>query len=185
MMSSSVISSEGGVISIYGTGVELHVPPGALQDENLIQLKILPHHENDTPAKCFEDHSTVMVEVFPNKLTLLQPASLFLPHCLKIKSVKECDVRVFQSHHTQDQEPLWEDVTWRVQYLLSDIRCEIKIQEFCWIKYSIKGAQVEAKRLLLYAVGKKCKEDSKCVTVHVGYCLDLPHENKVGVLISM
>ncbi|KAJ8025977.1 hypothetical protein HOLleu_33691 [Holothuria leucospilota] len=96
------ISKEGGNIEIPYTGVELQIRPDSFlrEDEvHLITVKILPRRLFDEAASCFEDHSTVMVEILPNNLKLQRPAKLTLPHCLILKDPKNCDVKIFHSHH--------------------------------------------------------------------------------------
>lgn len=76
------------------------------------------------------------------------------------------------------QNPLWEDVTRTLDYTLSECSCEIKIKRFGWIKYTLRGTQVQAKKLQLYALGEHCDRDAKYVTIDVGYHLNLPgHED--------
>ncbi|KAJ8049345.1 hypothetical protein HOLleu_02053 [Holothuria leucospilota] len=77
------------------------------------------------------------------------------------------------------QNPLWEDVTKTLEYTLSESNCEIKIKRFGWIKYTLRGTQVEAKKLKLYALGDDCGRDAKYVTVDVGYHLDLPGHDDI------
>ncbi|KAJ8049327.1 hypothetical protein HOLleu_02027 [Holothuria leucospilota] len=178
---SAVISKDGGVVQISDTGVELHIPRDAFQgffkSGLTIQLRILPHHVYDGPAKRFEDHSTVMVEVLPNDLELKRSARLFLPHCLKLNSAIHSEVRIFKGHHNADKKQLWEDITTSVTYSLSRSYCEIRMKRFCWIKYTIRG-QVKAKTLKLYTKVKKFDENAASVTVDVGCYPSLPGGKK-------
>ncbi|KAJ8049353.1 hypothetical protein HOLleu_02067 [Holothuria leucospilota] len=181
-MSSSVVSTKGGVLSIDETGVELHIPPNAFEagiKEIEIDLRIIPYSSFGSSLS-FEDHSTVMVEVKPNKLTLKRPASLFLPHCLKLKSTEHCEVRIFQSHHDAGEIPSWEDITQSVTYSLSESCCVIHLKKFCWIKYTVHGNEVLGKNIMLYVIGEQSDYDSEYVRVDVGYYPNLPGLNRVS-----
>ncbi|KAJ8049346.1 hypothetical protein HOLleu_02054 [Holothuria leucospilota] len=182
LVAASTISREGGTVQIDGTGVELEIPPDAFQDiqgDQRVQITILPNRSFDKTAKCFEDNTTVMVQLLPHNLSLRPAAKLILPHCLKLKNVVNSDVKIFCSYHKTGMEPLWEDVTKSVTFKLLETSCEVHLQRLCAIKYTISGNEVEAKRLKWYALGNKCKEDAKYVTVDIGYHLDLPVENEV------
>lgn len=101
---SSTISNSGGIITVSDTGVELEIPKNAFHDgskDPLIEVKILPRRIYDDPPNCFEDHSTVMVEILPNNLQLKRPIKLTLPHCLIIREASTCEVKIFKSHHEQ------------------------------------------------------------------------------------
>ncbi|KAJ8018962.1 hypothetical protein HOLleu_42749 [Holothuria leucospilota] len=171
------ISKEGGFITIPNTEVELQIQPNSfLRDDeiHLITVKILPRRLFDKPASCFEDHSTVMVEILPNNLKLHRAAKLTLPHCLIFRDPKNRDVQIFHSHHNPDQLPLWEDITTSVQHELSTNVCHIWIENFSWIKYTVGGKQIEGKKLFLYTLGKRYTRNSKFVTAEVGYFPALP-----------
>lgn len=179
----SVVSVEGGVISIDDTDIELNILPHSFQnsyEKHKIQLRVLPNQVFEEPTNCFEARSTTIVEIRPNNLRLKRPASLFLPHCLKLKDSKRCEVRIFQSHHTKGQNPLWEDVTTTVEYSLCESWCKMKINRFGWVRYTLRGSQVKAKKLKLYALGENCDKGTNHVNVEIGYHLDLPgHENVI------
>ncbi|KAJ8049330.1 Nucleotide-binding oligomerization domain-containing protein 2 [Holothuria leucospilota] len=175
----SLIGGKGGVVTLGDTGVELHIPPEAFHDQHKIHIRILPHYLFDEPATCFEDHTTVMVDISPYDLRLQLPASLFLPHCLQLTDFDSPDVQVFNCYRKPDQKPLWEEVTKSVSFSLSEFGCKIEMERFCSVKYTVRGDGVEAKRLKLYAMGEKCNENAEYVTVNIGCHPALPGENKV------
>ncbi|KAJ8032133.1 hypothetical protein HOLleu_25569 [Holothuria leucospilota] len=160
----------------------LHIEPDSFPQEDdvhIITLKILPRRLFDKPAECFEDHSTVMVEILPNNLELMHPAKLSLPHCLILKKANASEVQVFHSHHAKDQQPDWENITKSVLYTLLPHCCEIWIEKFSWIKYTISGREVEGKKLFLYTLGKKCTKASNFITAEVGFFPALPGNDRI------
>ncbi|KAJ8027689.1 hypothetical protein HOLleu_29710 [Holothuria leucospilota] len=190
METSAVVDNHGCVLRIPGTGVALNIPPNAFYDEgeeHNVTLRILRHQFIDESS--FEDLSTVMVEILPNKLTLLEDARLILPHCLEIQNPEECLVQVFESHHDPETEPLWKDISQSVSYTLRESFCEIFLKSFCWVKYKLPtGERVKAKKIVVYATGNVPApfQGHKCnrATIDVGYHPDLPGKDKVHLAIS-
>ncbi|KAJ8051076.1 Protein NLRC5 [Holothuria leucospilota] len=102
LMKESTISKEGGTITIQDTGVELYIPPNALQEDTkncLVQMRIIPRSVVAEPARTFASNSSVVVELLPNHLSLRHPAKLTLPHCLQLKEGVPRRATVFISHH--------------------------------------------------------------------------------------
>lgn len=184
LTSSSLISNKGGVIKLGTTGVKLEIPPNAFHsddDEQKIQIRILPHHILDEDAECFEDHSTTMVEILPNRLKLKEFATLTLPHCLIVKNEQSCKIEVYQSHHTKGQRPSWEDISDSSNPKVSGTLCKIMLKEFSWIRFNIDDKWVEGKKLYMYTRGEMVKPGKSCVTALVGYLPALPEYTSTEV----
>ncbi|PIK39750.1 hypothetical protein BSL78_23408 [Apostichopus japonicus] len=99
MRAESIIGTYGGTLEIPYTGVSLRIPPGALRREYFIRMKIIPHHYLDESELSFASNSSVVVELLPNNVKLLIPATLTLPHCLVLKKKCERKAKVYSSHH--------------------------------------------------------------------------------------
>lgn len=94
-----VITTEGGLIEIPGTGVSLKIPPGALEEEQLIKMRIVSDDYHDDLAVSFGSIPSVVVELLPSNLPLLKPAKLTLPHCLVLNKGCEWKAKIYTSHH--------------------------------------------------------------------------------------
>lgn len=179
-----VVGNHGFVLRISNTGVALHIPPNAfhIEDEkHNVTLRILPHTFFNESS--FEDLSTVVVEILPNKLTLLEDAKLTLPHCLEIQSPEEFRVQVFQSHHDPGTKPLWKDISQSVSYTLGKSFCDIFLKSFACVKYKLStGKTVKGKKIVVYATGDvpTTFQDHKRnhARIDVGYYPHLPGEDK-------
>ncbi|PIK53464.1 hypothetical protein BSL78_09650, partial [Apostichopus japonicus] len=167
-----MITTEGGRIEIPNTGVSLEIPPAALEREQLIEIRIIPTNYQKEEALPFARNSSVVVELLPSNLKLLQPAKLILPHCLVLKKDCEWKARVYTSHHDEDNQPLWkEDIHTLSQ--LNKKNCMIWLQSFSWKKIEVDDEIVEAKNILLYAARRPSSIGAD-VYIDMGYYWDLP-----------
>ena len=89
------------MLTIPDTSVKLEIPPGALEEETLIRMRIIPHHYQDETTLSFGSNSSVVVELLPSRLKLLKAAKLTLPHCLVLKKGRRWTARVYSSHHEE------------------------------------------------------------------------------------
>lgn len=54
------------------------------------------------PSITFTSHSSLVVEILPNKFVLQRPAQLVIPHCLLLKEKEEKPrAKIFMSHHDE------------------------------------------------------------------------------------
>ncbi|XP_071844106.1 uncharacterized protein [Apostichopus japonicus] len=169
MRAESIIGTYGGTLDIQNTGVNLKIPPGALQRDYCIQMRIIPHHETELS---FASNSSVVVELLPNNVKLLIPATLTLPHCLVLKKKCERKAKVYSSHHKKGTRPQWEEEI-NTQCELAYQNCVMRLNNFCWKKVKIGDDIVEAKRIVLFAAQRF--SSTKYVTfLDVGYYWQLP-----------
>ncbi|XP_071844099.1 uncharacterized protein [Apostichopus japonicus] len=173
----SVVSEEGSILKIPGTGVRLEIPPGAIDGTRLIQMKIIPNYIQEESTSSFASNSTVVVELLPDNLKLHHPAKLTLPHCLKLKNVVECKVLVLSSHHVQGTQPMWRPKQ-NALYQLNETNCIIWVESFSWKTCQIDGTDVEFKKIQVYAA---CRQDSHSNTfqLDLGYYIDLPGKKEI------
>ncbi|PIK35965.1 Unc-5-like B, partial [Apostichopus japonicus] len=101
MRAESMIGKDGGTLDIQNTGVSLKIPPGALRRDYFVQMRIIPHHHLDETELSFASNSSVVVELLPNNVKLLKPATLTLPHCLVLKKKCGWKAKVYSSHHKE------------------------------------------------------------------------------------
>ncbi|PIK39752.1 hypothetical protein BSL78_23410 [Apostichopus japonicus] len=167
------IGKDGGTLDIQNTGVNLKIPPGALQRDYCIQMRIIPHHETQLS---FASNSSVVVELLPNNVKLLKPATLTLPHYLVLKKKCGWKAKGYSSHHKEGTRPQWEeernahcDVTYET--------CVMQLNNFSWKKVDIGEQTVQAKRIMLYAAMRSSIENEICFDI--GYYWDLPGCQKV------
>ncbi|XP_071842667.1 uncharacterized protein [Apostichopus japonicus] len=173
----SKIGKGGGTLDIQNTGVSLEIPPGALRLEYFIRMRIIPHHYLDETELSFASNSSVVVEILPNNVQLLIPATLTLPHCLVLKKKCERKTKVYSSHHKEGTRPQWEEEI-NTQCELTYQNCVMRLNNFCWIKFTIGDEIVEAKRIVLFAAQRF--SSTKYVTfLDVQYYWQLPGCRKV------
>ncbi|PIK34584.1 hypothetical protein BSL78_28591, partial [Apostichopus japonicus] len=180
------INKDGGVLELLDTSVSLEIPPGALEKDQLIQMRIIPYNFQDDSDLSFSSNSSVVVELLPSNLKLLKPAKLTLPHCLVLKKGCEWKAKIYSSHHKEGTHPLWEPQL-DTPYLLNQGNCIIELRTFSWEKFDIGDEIVEGKRIVLYAA-KHLQSHKAIVHIDVGYYLDVVggeenvSMNKVSVL---
>lgn len=176
LRATSVITKDGGVIKVGQTGVKLEIPPGAIENNEAqeIQITIIPPAILNELAHRFEDHSTTIVEILPNKLRLKKNAILTLPHCLVLKDEKKCKVQVWQNHQIRECDPRWENISESAQPKITGFLCQMTLEQFCDTKMDVSGEDVIAKMLLIYTLVKRIKPEKNKVTAFVGYCPFLP-----------
>ncbi|PIK44757.1 hypothetical protein BSL78_18395 [Apostichopus japonicus] len=178
----SKIGKDGGTLDIQNTGVSLEIPPGALRRDYCIQMRIIPHHETELS---FASSSSVVVELLPNNVKLLKPATLTLPHHLVLKKKCGWKAKGYSSHHKEGNQPQWEeernaqcDVTYRT--------CGMRLYNFSWKKFKVGDDIVEAKKIILFAAMRSSFEDE--IFIDIGYYWQLPscrevlNENRAIVL---
>ncbi|PIK33892.1 hypothetical protein BSL78_29287, partial [Apostichopus japonicus] len=95
------INKDGGVLELPDTGVSLEIPPGALEKDQLIQMRIIPYNFQGDSDLSFSSNSSLVVELLPSNLKLLKPAKLTLPHCLVLKKGCEWKAKIYSSHHEE------------------------------------------------------------------------------------
>ncbi|PIK48049.1 hypothetical protein BSL78_15084 [Apostichopus japonicus] len=167
------INKDGGVLELPDTGVSLEIPPGALEKDQLIQMRIIPYNFQGDSDLSFSSNSSVVVELLPSNLKLLKPVNLTLPHCLVLKKGHPASV----------------ETTADTPYVLTEKNCVIKLKNFSWEKFDIGDEIVEGKRIVLYAA-KDLSSTESIIHIHVGYYLELPGGekivsiNKVSVLVK-
>ncbi|XP_071843379.1 uncharacterized protein [Apostichopus japonicus] len=180
------INKDGGVLELPDTGVSLEIPPGALEKDQLIQMRIIPYNFQGDSDLSFSSNSSLVVELLPSNLKLLKPAKLTLPHCLVLKKGCEWKAKIYSSHHEEGNHPLWEPQP-DTPYLLNEGNCIIELRTFSWEKFDIGDEIVEGKRIVLYAAKHLTSHKAK-VHIDIGYYLDLVggeenvSMNKVSVL---
>ncbi|PIK54057.1 hypothetical protein BSL78_09038 [Apostichopus japonicus] len=167
-----VITTEGGLIEILGTGVSLEIPPGALEEEQLIKMRIVSDDYQDELSRSFGSNSSVVVELLPSNLKLLKPAKLTLPHCLVLKKGCEWKAKIYTSHHEEGNQPFWEEDPFASSELHQNY-CEIWLQHLGWEKFQVGNKTVEGKKIILYAARRVPSPNSDAY-VDVGFYLDLP-----------
>ncbi|XP_071842509.1 uncharacterized protein [Apostichopus japonicus] len=170
----SLVNKEGGILEIPGTGVKLEIPCGAIEQECLIQMRIIPISFQEESKSSFTSNSTVVVELLPDNLKLHQLAKLTLPHCLQLKNTGERKAMVYSSHHAKGSKPMWRPKP-NVLYQLNDTNCVIWIESFSWETCEIDGKIVEFKKIQVYAAGN-LNPLSKIIPIHVGFYPKLPGE---------
>ncbi|PIK41542.1 putative netrin receptor UNC5B [Apostichopus japonicus] len=182
------INKDGGVLELPDTGVSLEIPPGALEKDQLIQMRIIPYNFQGDSDLSFSSNSSVVVELLPSNLQLLKPVKLTLPHCLVLKKGCEWKAKIYSSHHDEGTQPLWRPQP-DTPYVLTERNCVIKLKNFSWEKFDIGDEIVEGKRIVLYAA-KDLSSSESIIHIHVGYYLELPGGeeivsiNKVSVLVK-
>ncbi|XP_071842664.1 uncharacterized protein [Apostichopus japonicus] len=171
MRAESMIGKDGGTLDIQNTGVSLEIPPGALRRDYFVKMRIIPQHYRDETELPLTSYSSLVVELLPNNVNLLKPATLAIPHCLVLKKKCGWKAKVYSSHHKEGNKPQWEeerntkcDVTYE--------SCVIRIHNFCWKKYKIDGQQVKAINIMLFAA--KRSHDKNGLFLDIGYYWDLP-----------
>ncbi|XP_071842486.1 uncharacterized protein [Apostichopus japonicus] len=180
------INKDGGVLELPDTGVSLKIPPGGLEKDQLIQMRIIPYYFQGDSDLSFSSNSSVVVELLPSNLKLLKPVKLTLPHCLVLKKGCEWKAKLYSSHHEEGNHPLWEPQP-DTPYLLNEENCIIELRTFSWEKFDIGDEIVEGKRIVLYAA-KHLPSHKAIVHIDIGYYLDLEgceenvSMNKVSVL---
>ncbi|XP_071840210.1 uncharacterized protein [Apostichopus japonicus] len=177
-----VITTEGGLIEIQDTGVSLEIPPGALEEEQLIKMRIVSDDYHDDLAESFGSNASVVVELLPSNLALLKPAKLTLPHCLVLKLGCEWKAKIYTSHHEKGNQPLWEEDLFASCELHKSF-CLIWLQRFCWKKVIVGEEIIDAKFIILFAARRGPFSNSYAY-VDVGFCSELPscQEKKEDVL---
>ncbi|PIK39754.1 hypothetical protein BSL78_23412 [Apostichopus japonicus] len=172
----SKIGKDGGTLDIQNTGVSLEIPPGALRRDYCIQMRIIPHHETELS---FASSSSVVVELLPNNVKLLKPATLTLPHHLVLKKKCGWKAKGYSSHHKEGNQPQWEeernaqcDVTYRT--------CGMRLYNFSWKKFEVGDDIVEAKKIILYAAMRPSIENE--IFLDIGYYWQLPSCREVSKL---
>ncbi|XP_071844102.1 uncharacterized protein [Apostichopus japonicus] len=171
MRAESMIGKDGGTLDIQNTGVSLKIPPGALRREYLIRMRIISHHYLDEPELSFASNSSVVVELLPNNVKLLIPATLKLPHCLVLKKKCGWKAKVYSSHHKEGTQPQWEEEI-NTQCDVTDKTCVMQLFNFSWRKIKLCDDIVEAKRIMLYAAMRPSIENE--IFLDIGYYWDLP-----------
>ncbi|PIK54714.1 hypothetical protein BSL78_08409 [Apostichopus japonicus] len=166
-----LINKDGGVLELPDTGVSLEIPPGALEKDQLIQMRIIPYNFQGDSDLSFSSNSSVVVELLPSNLKLLKPVKLTLPHCLVLKKGCEWKAKIYSSHHEEGTHPLWEPQP-DTPYLLNQGNCIIELRTFSWEKFVIDNEVVEGKRIVLYAA-KHLPSHKAIVHIDVGFYLDL------------
>ncbi|PIK33735.1 hypothetical protein BSL78_29451 [Apostichopus japonicus] len=164
-------------MDIPNTGVSLEIPTSALHKEQVIEIRIIPSICQKRVAVPFTNNSSMIVELLPNNIKLLQPAKLILPHCLVLKNDCEWKATVYTCNHEEDTQPLWEED----KHILSKLNknnCVISLHKFSWKKFEVGDEIVEAKTLQFYAVRRPSTSDED-VLIDVGYYWDLPHCQQV------
>ncbi|PIK35644.1 hypothetical protein BSL78_27531, partial [Apostichopus japonicus] len=182
------INKDGGVLELPDTGVSLEIPPGALEKDHLIQMRIMPYHFQGDSDLSFSSNSSVVVELLPSNLKLLKLAKLILPHCLVLKKGCEWKAKIYSSHHEEGTQPLWRPQP-DTPHVLTERNCVINLNSFSWKKFKVDDKKVKGKRIVLYAA--KVLSSSKSIThIHVGYYWDKPgcekivSINEVSVLVK-
>ncbi|XP_071843394.1 uncharacterized protein [Apostichopus japonicus] len=170
----SLVNKEGGILEIPGTGVRLEIPCGAIDQECLIQMRIIPISFQEESKSSFTSNSTLVVELLPDNLKLHQLAKLTLPHCLQLKKTGERKAMVYSSHHAKGCKPMWRPKP-NVLYQLNDTNCVIWVESFSWETCEIDGKIVEFKKIQVYAAGN-LNPLSKIIPIHVGFYPKLPGE---------
>ncbi|XP_071839486.1 uncharacterized protein [Apostichopus japonicus] len=182
------INKDGGVLKLPGTGVSLEIPPGALEKDQLIQMRIIPYNFQGDSDLSFSSNSSVVVELLPSHLKLLKPVILTLPHCLVLKKGCEWKAKIYSSHHEEGNQPVWRPQP-DTPYVLRERNCVIKLKNFSWEKFDIGDEIVEGKHIVLYAA-KDLSSSESITQIHVGYYLELPGGeeivsiNEVSVLVK-
>ncbi|XP_071842482.1 uncharacterized protein [Apostichopus japonicus] len=171
------INKDGGVLEIPDTGVSLEIPPGALEKDQLIQMRIIPYNFQGDSDLSFSSNSSVVVELLPSHLKLLKPVKLTLPHCLVLKKGCEWKAKIYSSHHEEGTQPLWRPQP-DTPYVLTERNCVIKLKNFSWEKFDIGDEIVEGKRIVLYAA-KDLSSSESITHIHVGYYWELPGGEKI------
>ncbi|XP_071848887.1 uncharacterized protein [Apostichopus japonicus] len=171
------VNKDGGVLELPDTGVSLEIPPGALEKDHLIQMRIIPYNFQGDSDLSFTSNSSVVVELLPSNLKLLKLAKLTLPHCLVLRKGCEWKANIYSSHHEEGTQPLWRPQL-DTPYVLTERNCVIKLNNFSWEKFDIGDEIVEGKRIVLYAA-KDMSSSQSITLIHVGYYLELPGGEKV------
>ncbi|XP_071843563.1 netrin receptor UNC5B-like [Apostichopus japonicus] len=185
MRAESKIGKDGGTLEIPNTGVSLKIPPGALRRDYFIRMRIISHHYLDETELSFASNSSVVVELLPNNVKLLIPATLTLPHCLVLKGKCGWKAKVYSSHHKQGNQPQWEEEI-NTQCDVSNETCAMQLYNFSWRKVRLGDDIVEAKRIILYAAMRPSIENE--IFLDIGYywqlpsCREFPKLNSVIVL---
>ncbi|PIK50183.1 hypothetical protein BSL78_12934 [Apostichopus japonicus] len=172
-----LVNKDGGVLEIPDTGVSLEIPPGALEKDQLIQMRIIPYNFQGDSDLSFSSNSSVVVELLPSNLRLLKPVKLTLPHCLVLKKGCEWKAKIYSSHHEEGTQPLWRPQP-DTPYVLTERNCMIKLKNFSWEKFDIGDEIVEGKRIVLYAA-KDLSSSESITHIHVGYYWELPGGEKI------
>ncbi|XP_071842474.1 uncharacterized protein [Apostichopus japonicus] len=172
-----LINKDGGVLELPDTGVSLEIPPGALEKDQLIQMRIIPYNFQGDSDLSFSSNSSVVVELLPSNLKLLKPVKLTLPHCLVLKKGCEWNAQIYSSHHEEGTQPLWRPQP-DTPYELTERNCVIKLKNFSWEKFDIGDEIVEGKHIVLYAA-KDLSSTESITQIHVGYYLELPGGEKI------
>ncbi|XP_071835191.1 uncharacterized protein [Apostichopus japonicus] len=177
----SLVNKKGGILEIPGTGVRLEIPSGAIEQECLIQMRIIPISFQKDSKSSFTSNSTVVVELLPNNLKLHQLAKLTLPHCLQLKNTGERKAMVYSSHHAKGSKPMWRPKPNHL-YQLNDTNCVIWIESFSWETCQIDDRNVEYKKIQVYAA---CNLDPlpEIIPICVGFYPKLPGERPNEMLI--
>ncbi|XP_071851439.1 uncharacterized protein [Apostichopus japonicus] len=171
------INKDGGVLELPDTGVSLDIPPGALEKDQLIHMRIIPYNFQGDSDLSFSSNLSVVVELLPSNLKLLKPVNLTLPHCLVLKKGCEWKAKIYSSHHEEGNQPVWRPQP-DTPYVLTERNCVIKLKNFSWEKFDIGDEIVEGKRIVLYAA-KDLSSSESITQIHVGYYLDLPGGEKI------
>ncbi|XP_071844105.1 uncharacterized protein [Apostichopus japonicus] len=171
MRAESKIGKDGGTLDIQNTGVSLQIPPGALRFDYFVQMRIIPHHYLDETELSFASNSSVVVELLPNNVMLLKPATLTLPHCLVLEKKCGWKAKVYSSHHKEGNQPQWEEEQ-NAQCDVTYETCVMQFYNFSWKKVQIGDDKVEAKRIMLYAAMRSSIENE--IFLDIGYYWQLP-----------
>ncbi|PIK55871.1 IMD-like protein [Apostichopus japonicus] len=177
----SLVNKKGGILEIPGTGVILEIPCGAIEQECLIQMRIIPISFQEESKPSFTSNSTVVVELLPDNVKLHQLAKLTLPHCLQLKKTGERKAMVYSSHHAKGSKPMWRPKP-HVLYQLNDTNCVIWIESFSWETCQIDGKNVEFKKIQVYAA---CNlfQIPEMIPIVVGFYPKLPGERPNELLV--
>ncbi|PIK39753.1 hypothetical protein BSL78_23411 [Apostichopus japonicus] len=170
----SKIGKGGGTLDIQNTGVSLEIPPGALRRDYLVRMRIIPHHHLDETELSFASNSSVGVELSPNNVKLLKPATLTLPHCLVLKKKCGWKAKVYSSHHKEGNQPQWEEE----RNIQCDETCVIRLYNFGLKKAEIEDQIAEAKKIVLFAA-KDSLSTQNVTYLDVGYYWRLPSSPQV------
>ncbi|KAJ8023777.1 hypothetical protein HOLleu_36315 [Holothuria leucospilota] len=102
------ITKSGVKLEIPGTGVELKIPPNALEgngEDHLIGMRIIPCRIIEDQVTSLSSNACTAVEVYPHTISLRQPAKLKLPHCLAFYEDSYLRARIFTNYQIGGAQP--------------------------------------------------------------------------------
>ena len=86
-------------MQIPNTGVSLSIPPGALEEDCFMEMRIIPNGLQEDHTPLFARNTAAVVELLPNDVELVLPVVLVLPHCARLKSGADLKATIVKSHH--------------------------------------------------------------------------------------